>query len=148
MTIGSRNSRAILFAMFVLALVTACGWFGGETMPIEEGITVTDAPAYRATPVAESPAAGICGAWEGDVVTFTIYPDIPDPRCGQALPGQKLRVVNGREEVIRASIGLFAADIEPGGEYLFDEPLGNYLMPGVHVVQISPCCSPELWLKE
>ena len=148
MTIRCRNSRAILIAMFVLTLVTACGWFGRETTPIEEGMTVTDVPAYRATPVVESPAAGICGAWEGDVVTFTIRPDIPDPRCGEARPGQVLRVVNGREEVIRASIGLFAVDIEPGGEYIFDEPMGNYLMPGVHVVLISPCCSPELILKE
>ncbi len=144
----NEKRRARIFVLSVVVLVMGCGWFGRDLAAVAPAVTGTALPVYRATPAAKSPAAGICGAWEGNVVTFTIRPDIPDPRCGQALPDQKLRVVNGREEVIRASIGLFAADIEPGGEYIFDEPLGNYLMPGVHVVQISPCCSPELILKE
>ena len=144
----NENRRNRLFVLLVLVLVMGCGWFGRETAPVIPAATGTVLPSYRATPAAESPAAGICGAWKGDVVTFTIYPDIPDPRCGESRSAQTLRVVNRREEVIHARIGLFEAEIEPGGEYLFDAPLGEYLMPGVHVVEISPCCSPELWLKE
>ena len=144
----NENRRTGLFVLVVLIFLMGCGWFGRQSTPVAPVASNTAPPAYRATPAAESPAAGICGAWEGDVVTFTIRPDIPDPRCGEARPGQVLRVVNQREEGIRARIGLFEADIPPGGEYFFDMPLGEYLMPGVHVVEISPCCSPELILKE
>lgn len=146
----TRFSRlpCVLITLMVLMLLTACKLFEREPEPAEVEVTDTPVPAYRATPVAQSPAAGICGTWEGEMVTFTINPDIPDPRCSAALPGQKLRVVNGREEVIRARIGLFEAEIQPGGEYVFDVPIGDYLLPGVHVVEISPCCSPELILKE
>lgn len=134
--------------MIVVMLLTACRLVDREPISAELAAADTLVPAYRATPVAQSPAAGICGTWEGDVVTFTINTDIPDPRCSAAFPRQTLRVVNGREEAIRARIGLFEAEIQPGGEHVFDVPLGEYLMPGVHVVEISPCCSPELVLGE
>jgi len=148
MIVRFRILRTGIFALIVLVFLIGCGLFSQEMALTEPAAIITDLPVYRASPVAQSPASGICGIWEGDMVTFTIYPDIPDPRCSQALPGQKLRVINQREEVIHASIGLFAADIEPGGEFIFEAPLGEYLMPGVHVVKISPCCSPELILKE
>ena len=137
----------VVFALAGLVLGAACGLLGGLPMPTAQEVVDTDVPPYRATPVAQSPASGICGTAPGDVVTFTIRPDVPDPRCAAALSGQTLRVVNGREEVIQVRIGLFEAQVEPGGEAVFDTPLGDYLLPGVHVVGISPCCSPELILK-
>jgi hypothetical protein len=137
-----------VLALIVLLTLPACGLVEGKPALTEIPVTNTPEPVYRATPVAQSPAAGICGAWEEDEVTFTILPDIPDPRCGEVRPGQTLTVVNQREEVIRARIGLFTAEIAPGKEHVFDVPLGEYLMPGVHVVEISPCCSLELVLKK
>ncbi|MGD8823190.1 MAG: NBR1-Ig-like domain-containing protein, partial [Anaerolineales bacterium] len=34
----------------------------------------------KATPVSDTPAAGICGQVEGEVATMIINPDVPDPR--------------------------------------------------------------------
>jgi len=56
-------------------------------------------------------------------------------------------VINRRAETLHVVIGLFEVDIEPDGEYIFDMPVGEYLLPGVHLIQVSPCCGPELWLK-
>jgi hypothetical protein len=123
-----------------LALMTACRLFRGAN-------TIPDLSSPRATPVAESPAAGICGTFDGDIVTLTIYPDIPDPRCVEVTSEQKLRVVNRRGERIQAAIGKFKADLAPDEEHTFDVPVGEYLMPGVHLLQVSPCCSPEVVLK-
>jgi hypothetical protein len=84
---------------------------------------------------------------DGETVTFTIYPDIPDPRCLEVNPDQRLRVINQRGELLHFVIGPFEAEVAPGGEHIFDTPVGEYLAPGVHRLETSPCCSPELWLK-
>jgi hypothetical protein len=142
----ARRARFTVAAA-ILAFMTACKLFTGEITPTKgtnEGPNPLD---IRATPVAESPAAGICGMFDGDIVTLIIYPDIPDPRCVEVTSEQKLRVVNRRDEPIQAAIGTFQADIPPDGEHTFDVPVGEYLMPGVHLLQVSPCCSPEVVLK-
>jgi hypothetical protein len=100
-----------------------------------------------ATPVASQPAAGICGGFEGALVVITIYPDIPDPRCTIITPDQILKVVNSREETLQVSIANFEATIEPGGERIFNLPFGQYLAPGVHNVEVLPCCGAALWLQ-
>jgi len=134
-------------ATAILALITACRLFTGEITPTEGADSAPNPPSPRATPVAESPAAGICGKFDGEVVTLTIYPDIPDPRCVEVTSEQKLKVVNRRGEPIQVAIGTFEADLAPDEEHIFDLPVGEYLMPGVHLLQVSPCCSPEVVLK-
>jgi hypothetical protein len=134
-----------------LALATACGRITSETAQTTliptPGATTSDLPSYRATPFSQSPAAGICGSMNGDLITVTIYPDIPNPRCVEARPEQRLKVVNQTSGPLHVAIGLFQADIEPDENYTFDKAVGEYLAPGVHLIQVSPCCSPELWLK-
>ncbi|MGD8455909.1 MAG: hypothetical protein PVF83_05955 [Anaerolineales bacterium] len=137
----------ILLATATLSLMIACKALTGETAPTVEATTPPDLETYRATPIAESPAAGICGKLDSEIVTITIYPDIPDPRCMEVTWEQKLRVVNRRGEVLQVSIGRFEAEIPVDGEYTFDMAVGEYLMPGVHLIQVSPCCSPEILLK-
>ena len=100
-----------------------------------------------ATPVSQEPAAGICGGFEGELVVITIYPDIPDPRCAIIKPEQMLKVVNSRQETLQVSIANMAATIDPGGEHLFNVPFGQYLAPGVHLIEVKPCCGASLWLK-
>lgn len=129
------------FIMGVLLVTSACGW--NQALPSAMGTL----PA-KATPYAESPAAGICGESEGPVVTVTIQPDIPDPRCLVIRPDQRLKVVNRTSGSLQVALGPFLAEIDPGGEYLFDRAFGEYLASGVHQVLVSPCCSPELWLKD
>lgn len=103
--------------------------------------------AQLATPIAESPAAGICAEHEGSLVTVTIFPDIPDPRCSLVRPKQQLRVINMRSETLQVSFAGLEAEIAPGEEHVFEEPFGALLMPGVHRFDVSPCCGAELVLR-
>jgi hypothetical protein len=112
------------------------------------GITITPQPLTLSTPYAQEPAAGICASFEGDVVTINLYPDIPDPRCSQVRPDQILTVSNQTQVALEVSIGSFKDNLEPGARITFDTQFGDYLAPGVHQLQVSPCCGAELWLME
>ncbi|HKJ26665.1 MAG TPA: hypothetical protein VJ965_03420 [Anaerolineales bacterium] len=104
---------------------------------------------YLATPVFDSPAAGICGEMEGDWITMTINPDVPDPRCVVIRPDQMLEVVNHRGETLLVSIGSMQVELADGESYRFEVPFGEYLMPGgVHAVDVQPCCGGVLWFKD
>jgi hypothetical protein len=144
-----RKIGAVFMLMLILSL-SACAGTGAEgtagaPMPTPTSTT----PIYPlATPVSQEPAAGICASFEGEAVVISIYPDIPDPRCAKVRAEQKLTVINRTEGTLQVSIGTFEISLEPGGEYTFDTPIGKYLAPGVHLVNVSPCCSPELWLEE
>ena len=46
-------------------------------------------PQPLATPYAQEPAAGICASFEGEMVTVSLNPDIPDPRCAKVRRGSK-----------------------------------------------------------
>jgi len=100
-----------------------------------------------ATPYAQSPAAGICASFEGEMVVVSIYPDIPDPRCIKVRADQQLTVVNRTQNNLEVSLGIYKASLTPGAETTFDAPFGMYLATGVHQLQVSPCCSPELVLE-
>jgi hypothetical protein len=108
----------------------------------------TNPPVQLATSVASQPAAGICGEAQGTVVTMTINPDIPDPRCVVVRPDQKLRVVNRRDETLGISLGRLSVTLEPGTEHTFEQPFGHLLLPGVHSLGVTPCCGGEIWLTD
>jgi hypothetical protein len=97
-----------------------------------------------ATPVADSPAAGICATFEGEWVTVTIHPDIPEPRCAVIKPEQMLEVVNDRGETLTVAIGQMQAELAPDESVRFEQPFGEYLLPGVHRLDVRPCCGAEL----
>lgn len=66
--------------------------------PTSETPLPTMAPTAQtqtlATPYAMQPAAGICASFEGEIVEITLNADVPDPRCSEVRPDQKLRVIN------------------------------------------------------
>ena len=102
----------------------------------------------KATPYADSPAAGLCAEFEGEVVTMTINPDMPDPRCVIVKPDQRLRVVNNLESEIEVSLGNVSSSILQSDAYTFEKTFGELLLPGVHNLGVSPCCGGSIWLKE
>lgn len=102
----------------------------------------------KATPYAQSPAAGICPEIEGEIVSMTINPDVPDPRCVIVQPDQRLRVVNNLDELITASLGSLSTSIAPKAEHTFEKTFGEVLMPGVHNLGVNTCCGGSIWLKE
>jgi hypothetical protein len=104
--------------------------------------------ATLATPYADSPAAGICASFESPVVEIRIEPGIPDPRCALVRADQQLKVTNDTDSPLDVSIGAFSGHMEPGGEFAIEAPFGSYLAPGVHQLQVLPCCGPEIFLQQ
>ena len=116
--------------------------------PTTPPVTATQ-PQPLATPKSDSPAAGICDFYPGDVVVFEIYPDIPSPRCARATPKQHLKVINRTEQEIRFWIGSYEFTLQPDQEQVIDAELRTYLAPGVHQVSTTAYSGqggPELWL--
>lgn len=143
-----RANKIRLLVTSTLLLVLAFGCNGLQKTAFTPLPATPHAESFPlATPVAESPAAGICAAFEGIQVTITIYPDIPDPRCSIIKSEQMLEVVNARNETLLVSIGRMQAELAPGESHIFDLPFGEYLAQGVHRVEVQPCCGAELWLK-
>ena len=151
-----RTKKWNFVSMLILMVGISCACAGlrlfPEPIPVNDQesqapLTIEEPTLDLATSVADSPAAGICAEFDTETVTVTIYPDIPDPRCSLIQPEQKLEVVNAREETLLVSIGRLETELGPGESYLFDQPFGEYLAPGVHQIMVQPCCGAELWLK-
>lgn len=114
--------------------------------PTEPGNPINTALPL-ATPYAAQPAAGICGETpELEIVEAQVWPDIPSPRCLRVLPDQRLRLVNRTPEAIRWELGAFAGIIDTQSEAILPQPFGQFLAPGVHILQTSPYSGPEIWV--
>lgn len=106
-------------------------------------------PQPLATPQSDSPAAGICDFYPGELVVFEIFPDIPSPRCARATPKQRLKVINRTEQEMRFWIGGYEFTLQPDREQVIDAELRTYLAPGVHQISTTAYFGeggPELWL--
>jgi hypothetical protein len=142
------QSLKLLALVILFLLLASCGTFNFTT-ELEQGDEGSGIVTFElVTPVAMQPAAGICPEGHGEVVTMKVNPDVPDPRCLQVLPNQRLAVVNGLDEELDISLGQLTATIEPGGEYTFEISFGRVLVPGVHYLGTSSCCGGEIFLKE
>jgi hypothetical protein len=147
----TRQVEAILLIGITLVVgVASCksSNTGLSTVTITPLNTIIPEPIALATPYAQEPAAGICASFEGDVVTINLFADIPDPRCTKVRPDQILTVSNQTQVTLEVSIGSYKDSLEPGISNTFDTPFGEYLAPGVHQLQVTPCCGAELWLEE
>ena len=136
-----------IYRLFVLAWLLPACMLPQQNTPVLERAPLSTTETLS-TPAAMQPAAGICAEFEGEIVTMTINPDIPDPRCIKIEPAQKLAVVNHRMETLQVRIGPFETTILPEGQHLFDLPFGDYLAPGVHHLDVFPCCGGELVLSQ
>lgn len=107
----------------------------------------TDTTQPLATPHSQEPAAGICGEFEGSLVSISLRPDVPDPRCVRVKPVQYLSIKNETDQRLQVSIAHFRAELDPGEETSFETPFGEYLAPGVHqLITSAPPGGPEIWL--
>ena len=130
---------------FLTLLVSACSTQSPPPTILIPAPTLTS-PRSLATPYADMPAAGICGTAEGEWVTITLEPGIPNPRCVQVQPEQKLSVVNQTGGTVDIALGTFEATLAPGQTISFDKPFGEYLARGVHALGVTPCCGGEIVL--
>jgi len=134
-----------------IALVLLAGVFAG-CRQTGTGTAVppppTDAPFVLTTPYAQQPAAGICAEPTGNEVVMRLEPGIPDPRCSIVRADQRLRVINRTGGDVTISLGPFSLPLPADGKTVIGPTFGQYLLPGVHALQVDPCCGGELWLKE
>jgi hypothetical protein len=121
-------------------------WVVGTLYPqSESGATATS--HSPATPYSQEPAAGICGEFEGSLVSVSLRQDVPDPRCVRVKADQYLSVKNETDQLLQVSLAHFQAELDPGEEFSFETPFGEYLAPGVHLMITSaPPGGPEIWL--
>jgi hypothetical protein len=114
-----------------------------ETNDTKEPTALTLKPADS-----DTPAAGICGSVEGEIVEVKIGsgPDgLPlSGRCIKITPTQQLKLINATAEQVRFSFGPFEVDLPAGGDLLLVNPVGEYLALGVHLLPNAP----EIWLVE
>jgi hypothetical protein len=106
--------------------------------------------AYRATPEADSPAAGICASFKEPTIRVVIqaWPgNVPDPRCIRVRADQNLVIENATAAAITFRLGRFAATIEPGETYAIEPAFGEYLAPGAHSLHIEPYGGPEIFFN-
>jgi hypothetical protein len=144
----TKHINILMYLGIILMLgLSACNQAGVESPTASLTATTPKTTLSLATPYAQEPAAGICGSFEGEMVTVTLNPDIPDPRCSKVRPEQKLTVINQTQNTLQVSIGSFTTSLEPGTSTIIDTPFGEYLAQGVHQLQVTPCCGPELWLE-
>ena len=147
------TKRLILYiglGLFMLLALPACAQVTAEPSGATTTPTAKDTslPYALATPYALEPAAGICATFDGTVVTVTLNADVPDPRCAKVRPDQTLKLINNTISPLTVSIGEFKSALLAANAYAIDVPFGDYLEPGVHQLEVSPCCGAELWLVE
>ncbi|MFN2300174.1 MAG: hypothetical protein ACK2UB_15120 [Anaerolineales bacterium] len=105
---------------------------------------------YRATPEADSPAAGVCATFAGETIRVEIFDwtdGVPQPRCIAVRPDQKLVLINQSPEQITFRLGRFHGAIESGESTILDLPFGEFLDRGVHSLHITPHGGPEIFLQ-
>ncbi len=148
-----KNGRILQVTVLALTLLlglSACGQTTIEPAVSTPAPTAKDTtlPYELATPYAQQPAAGICANFDGDVVTINLNADVPEPRCAEVRPDQTLKVINNTVSPLTVAIGPFKSALLAANDYTIDVPFGDYLAPGVHQLEVLPCCSVELWLVE
>ena len=99
------------------------------------------------------PAAGVCGRMDTSIVTVSIEPDAPKPRCASVAANQRLRVVNRTGDYgqrPRTVTVTWIPDrpftLRPGESKTVRRPFGDYLAPGVHDLSVGSAYGAEIWL--
>ncbi|HSF81543.1 MAG TPA: hypothetical protein VLA49_09935 [Anaerolineales bacterium] len=96
----------------------------------------------------DTPAAGICLEPQGGQVAIVLGTDLSGMplagRCVTLNPMQRISLINQSGGPFAIQFANFYIDLPPGNEVLLDKPVGEYLAPGVHFLQMGP----ELWVKD
>lgn len=135
-----RGGRVVAVALVVAVLATGCGKDAATTTKA----TTTKAPADSATP-----AAGACLPAEGGIVTVSLPPDVPVPRCVQVTASQRLRVVSRVDTAVTVHLGNEEVRVDPRESATIDRQFGEYLQDGVHRMRVDGYVpgGAEIWLR-
>jgi hypothetical protein len=156
-TVFGVKSALLLGVLGHAAFAVGCGGGSGQSAGAPSKPDASQ--SQLAAAVSKHPAAGVCAEvprTQGAIRTVRIEPDVPDPRCSQVYPSQRLRIVNAtndygqRGKTVAVQLADFRARLAPGKAKTFDASFGSYLAPGDHVVTVSVYggSGPELLLKQ
>jgi hypothetical protein len=143
-----RKVAAITMLMYTALAVLLAGCSPAAAAGTETPAAIMG--AYRATPVADFPAAGICASFKEETIRVEIraWPDnVPDPRCIQVRADQNLIIRNSAPAAITFRLGMFHATIDPGSAYTIRQAFGEFLLPGAHSLHIEPYGGPEVYYE-
>jgi hypothetical protein len=119
---------------------------------IAETLTFDEAgqAGERFPPVSDTPAAGICAEPAVSTVSVGISLDVPSPRCVKLGPQQMISVANQTGEPLVVRLAWYEIPLEAGEERSLLVPLGKYLAPGVHRLEIVDGSGngPEIWITD
>jgi hypothetical protein len=120
----------------------------GGVVPIEQSPADRAEQPKLAPPDAEEPAAASCAEAQGTEAVISFNPTFPDPRCIIVGADQRLRIVNRLNKEIRVELGAVSVIVGPGFEGAIGPRFGDYLEPGVHLLEESAYeGDPEVWLR-
>jgi len=120
---------------FVAAAVVGCS--APVPTPLPRLLETPAGSLPLETPVSDLPAAGICDLQSGDVATFHLAIDVPQPRCGKVLPTQRLRVINDTPATVTVTFAGVVYELPPRAQVTFARAFGTVWEPGVHDLQTS-----------
>ncbi len=136
-------------AIAVLPLITLCLGLaacraGAPTTSVPDTPAPSPTAERQLKPAdSEQPAAGLCEHAPGEVVSIILNADGPPSlRCARLTAAQRLLIINRTPDAVRLALAHFELEIPAGGQALLDEPVGQYLTPGVHRM----IGGPEVWL--
>jgi hypothetical protein len=145
----TRNAhKPILFVILIFAL-TLFSCSHATVSSGDQNATPTLDTRSLAPPDSQEPAAGICGSVSTVGVVIRLDQDIADPRCVKVRANQTLSIYNNTDKNLDVSFaGILQTELAPGIKTSIDTPFGEYLAPGVHQLNVSPCCGAEIWLVD
>ena len=82
----------------------------------------------------------------GSFVSLSVSPDMPDPRCVKVTPGQVLSVTNRTDSPLMLKLAWYDFQLDVDETVDLNVPLGAYLTPGVHRLELDHGSGPEIWL--
>ncbi|MFN8512057.1 MAG: hypothetical protein U0841_05610 [Chloroflexia bacterium] len=139
--------RRLIAITIATILLTSCATRAGTPTRPPDRPTTPAIPTLK-PPDSDLSAAGICGTATSTVALVTINPDTPSPRCQHITPNQSLRIINHTDHPADIRLADHALTLPPQTEGSINQPFGDYLAPGVHVLEIStyPGGGAALWL--
>ena len=132
-------------------LTAACG--NNNDTATEETTTsaavTTTLPTTRIPATSAKPAAGTCLAGPGGVVTITLNPDVPSPRCTIVYASDQLKFVNNTDQLQSVDTGYAQVSLPPHKSHVFPQKVGDYWAKGVHRpnTTLYGDSDPEVWLQ-
>jgi hypothetical protein len=145
--------RLVVTIAFLGALAAGCGKSGDtsadSTTTTSTSTTAVTTPHALIPADSATPAAGTCADGVGGIVTITLNPDVPSPRCTIVYASDQLKFVNNTDQLQTVDTGYGQVSLHPHASHVFPQKVGDYWAKGVHRpnTTLYGASDPEIWLQ-